>query len=91
MLELGSDFSLLPLQWIRSLNPRVVLLAELDANLNGPFFLPRYRELLRLIMAMLQCTDAAMPETSLAAGELGDCHPFRSYCKYRAFAGTFIP
>ena len=54
---------------MRSLDLRAVLLAELDTNLNSPFFVPQYPELLCLVMAMLQCSEAAMSDTSQAAGE----------------------
>ncbi|CAI7765501.1 unnamed protein product [Closterium sp. NIES-53] len=54
------------LKWIQALKPRLVLLAEVDAALNGPFFLARVRETFRSMLAFISAVHATMPDSSIS-------------------------
>lgn len=50
---------------MRSLKPRVFAFCEMDTNLNGPFFMPRFKEALRCLMGLLQASGATLPEKAI--------------------------
>ncbi|CAI5972392.1 unnamed protein product [Closterium sp. NIES-65] len=54
------------LKWIQALKPRLVLLAEVDAALNGPFFLARVREIFRTMLAFISAVHATMPDSAIS-------------------------
>ncbi|CAI5469013.1 unnamed protein product [Closterium sp. Yama58-4] len=54
------------LKWIQALKPRLVLLAEVDAALNGPFFLARVRETFRSMLAFFSAVHATMPDSAIS-------------------------
>ncbi|CAI5459174.1 unnamed protein product [Closterium sp. Yama58-4] len=54
------------LKWIQALKPRLVLLAEVDAALNGPFFLARVRETFRSMLAFISAFHAAKPDALIS-------------------------
>ncbi|CAI5512506.1 unnamed protein product [Closterium sp. Naga37s-1] len=54
------------LKWIQALKPRLVLLAEVDAALNGPFFLARVRETFRSMLAFISTIHSTKPDALIS-------------------------
>ncbi|GJP52239.1 hypothetical protein CLOM_g11376 [Closterium sp. NIES-68] len=52
------------IKWLHGLRPRVVVLSEVDARLNTPFFLARFREALRFFLAFLDALHHTVPRAS---------------------------
>ena len=52
------------LQWIQSHRPAAILLAETDADFNGPFFLSRFKEAYTRLSAIMESIDATLPVAS---------------------------
>ncbi|CAI7782211.1 unnamed protein product [Closterium sp. NIES-53] len=67
-------------QWIRSLSPLTTVVVEMDAPLNSPFFLPRFRAALRVFSSIFASLDAALPRDS----------PHRHTCERLYFARDIV-
>ncbi|CAI5993995.1 unnamed protein product [Closterium sp. NIES-65] len=52
------------IKWMHSLRPRLIILSELDARLNTPFFLARFHEALRFFPAFLDALYHTVPPAS---------------------------
>ena len=46
------------LQRIRRMHPKVVVMAEINEDCNGPFFLPRFRRVLDMGTTLFKCCEA---------------------------------
>ncbi|CAI5465119.1 unnamed protein product [Closterium sp. Yama58-4] len=68
------------LRWIRSLSPLTTVVVEMDAPLNSPFFLPRFRAALRVFSSIFASLDAALPRDS----------PHRHTCERLYFARDIV-
>ena len=51
-------------QWLSNLRPILMLLLEVDADGNGPFFLPRFHEACRSALGFFETIGSVLPRSS---------------------------